>query len=143
MQQSRVNKPLHVLHINLPKSVLIQVNEWNEAGEGAYINVKITMSAQPNQDGHCGNFNGDSADDARTAVRSRLGKNGVAEGDLLFPGPKTPINADARPNINDCPQDKLAAAKESCKKSEKKWNPSMACLIDVCFGGLNAQENIA
>jgi len=138
--EGRYNKQLHVLHINLPDDVLVQVNQWNEPGEGAYMNVKITMTPQPDQDGHCGNFNGNALDDDRNEVRARLGKNGVAEGDLLFPGPKTPINPGSRPDINDCPQDRLAAAKESCKKSEKKYIPTMGCLIDVCFGGLNARE---
>merc|ERR1711876_115492 len=143
MQNSRVGKALHVVHLQLPLGVVIEVNRWSEPAEGAYMNVKIMMSAQPGQDGHCGNFNGNAADDARVEVRGRLGRNGVAVEDLLFPGPKTPINAETKADISDCPQAKLDQAKESCKKSEKKWNPSMACLIDVCFGGPGfAQDHI-
>merc|ERR1712113_1138088 len=44
MQKGRVDKPLHVLHISLPGGLTIQVNEWNEAGEGAYLNAKIYSS---------------------------------------------------------------------------------------------------
>merc|ERR1712007_188332 len=74
------------------------------AGEGAYMNVKIGMSSQPNQDGHCGNFNGNVADDDRVQVRSRVGKTGVPAGpDFLFPWGKTPINPGNRPDMNDCP----------------------------------------
>lgn len=137
MQKGRTDKPLHVLHITLPKGMSIQVNEWNEAGEGAYLNAKISMpqGMAPGMDGHCGNFNGNPADDARVMVRQRLGTQGVAAGELLFPGPKTAINPANRPDINDCEQSKLESAKEACKKSEGKWNPSMQCLIDVCFGG--------
>merc|ERR1719382_336307 len=92
LQKGREGKEMHVIHIQLPLGVHIQVNRWNEVGEGSYINVQITMSRQPWQDGQCGNFNGNSADDARLAVRARLGKNGVAVGVLIFPGGKTPIN---------------------------------------------------
>jgi len=77
-------------------------------------------------------------------VRARVGSQGVDVGDLLFPGAKTAIvNNVNRPDINDCNQDKLEEAKEACKKSEKRWNPSMECLIDVCFGGGGfAQEDV-
>jgi len=137
MQKGRVDKPLHVLHITLPKGMNIQVNEWNEAGEGAYLNAKISMpqGMAPGADGHCGNFNGNPADDARVMVRQRLGTQGVAAQELLFPGGKTQINPANRPDISDCEQSKLEQAKAACKKSEKRWNPSMQCLIDVCFGG--------
>ncbi len=33
------------------------------------------------------------------------------------------------------PAGQLEAAKSTCKEREHKFNPSMACLIDVCFGG--------
>merc|ERR1712039_251400 len=97
---------------------------------------KISMSPQPEQDGHCGNFNGNAADDARVQVRSRIGVTGVATEDMIFPGPKTPINAiPNRPDINNVPKDKLENAKAVCKAKEKKFIPSMQCLIDVSFGG--------
>merc|ERR1719387_2306939 len=123
---------MHVLHINLPLQVTLQVNEWNEPGEGAYMNVKITMPAQPGQDGQCGNFNGNPADDDRTQVRARLGTQGVPAGALLFPGGKTPIAAGNRPDINNCPEEKLAVYKKQCDDSS---TTSMECLIDRCFGG--------
>merc|ERR1740127_11556 len=112
IQYGRGGKQKHVLHIGLPLGVNLQVNEWNEAGEGPYMNVKIIMPPQPNQDGHCGNANGNPADDARTQVRARVGKTGVPAGpQFLFPWPKTPINPTNRPDINDCPTDTLHKAK--------------------------------
>merc|ERR1712157_515219 len=63
MQDGREGKALHVVHITMPGGVQVEVNRWNEPGEGSYINVRITMPAQPGQDGHCGNFNGNPADD--------------------------------------------------------------------------------
>jgi len=130
-----------VLHITLPNNIHIQINRWNEAGEGGYLNMEITMPPQPNQDGQCGTPNGNPADDDRMEVRKRLGTQGVAVGDMLFPGPKTPIVAANRPDISNCPTAKLTMAEESCKKSEGKAIPSKQCLIDVCFGGkMFAQE---
>jgi hypothetical protein len=130
--QLRTNAQMHVLHISLPLQVTLQVNEWNEQGEGAYMNVKITMPAQPGQDGHCGNFNGNPADDDRTQVRARLGMQGVPVGALLFPGGKTAIAPGNRPDINNCPEEKLVLVKKLCDDAS---STSMECLIDRCFGG--------
>merc|ERR1712151_606437 len=135
MQDGREGKQLHIVHLTLPLSVNVQINRWMEASEGNYINAKITMPSQPGQDGHCGNFNGNQADDDRLQIRARIGTTGVAQGDLLFPIQKTPIGQSNRPDINNCPRPKLESSKETCKKKEGKFIPSMACLIDVCFGG--------
>merc|ERR1719433_2431973 len=138
MQKGRSGKALHIVHIKVndgtPEGIVIQVNRWMEPGEGHYINIKITMHAQPGQDGHCGNFNSNVADDARPMVRSRLGKTGVPPGELLF-GTKTPVVQANRPDINNCDPDKLSGAKQTCKAKEHKFIPSMSCLVDVCFGG--------
>jgi len=135
MQDGRQGKALHIVHLTLPLGVNVQINRWTEPAEGNYINAKISMSAQPGQDGHCGNFNGNQADDDRMQIRARVGTTGVAVADMLFPGPKTPINPVARADINNCPRPKLEAAKATCKAKEQKFIPSMACLIDVCFAG--------
>jgi hypothetical protein len=128
----RTGVQMHVLHIQLPLQVSLQVNEWNEGDEGAYMNIKITMPAQPNQDGHCGNFNGNPADDDRNQVRARVGTQGVPVGALLFPGGKTPIAPGNRPDINNCPEEKLVGFKKECDDNQ---DTSMECLIDRCFGG--------
>merc|ERR1712190_703539 len=91
MQDGREGKQLHIIHLTLPLNVNVQINRWMEASEGNYINAKITMSAQPGQDGHCGNFNGNPADDLRIQVRARIGVTGVAQADMIFSGPKTPV----------------------------------------------------
>jgi hypothetical protein len=136
IQYGRGGKQKHVMHVTLPNGVSLQVNQWNEAGEGPYMNLKIVMPPQPNQDGHCGNANGNPADDERTQVRARVGKTGVAPGaEFLFPWGKTPINTANRPDINDCPKPTLLKAKETCKTKEHSFFPSTACLTDQCFGG--------
>merc|ERR1712154_736037 len=111
-----------------------EINRWNEPQEGQYMNTRISMGAQPGQDGHCGNFNGNPGDDARTQVRARVGRTGVPQGELIFPGAKTPINPTARPDLNDCPEGELNAAMAKCKAAEHTTFPSHACLIDTCLG---------
>merc|ERR1711870_106838 len=135
MQDGRQGKQLHVIHLTLPLSVNVQINRWMEASEGNYINAKITMPAQPNQDGHCGNFNGNEADDDRLQIRARIGTTGVEANMLILPGAKIPIGQSNRPDINNCPKLKLEHSKKTCKDKEKKFIPSMECLIDTCFGG--------
>jgi hypothetical protein len=144
LQKGRAGKALHIVHIKIPdgtpEGIEIQVNRWTEPSEGHYINIRVTMHSIPGQDGHCGNFNGNAADDERRQVRSRLGKTGVPPGELLFKT-KTPVVQANRPDINDCEASKLDGAKKLCQKKEGKFIPTMGCLIDVCFGGKGfAQE---
>jgi len=145
MQKGRGGKALHIVHVKIsdgtPEGIQLQINRWMEPGEGHYINVRITMHAQPGQDGHCGNFNGNPADDTRPMVRSRLGTTGVPPTQLLF-RTKTAVVTANRPDINNCEPTTLENAKSSCKAKEHKFIPSMSCLIDVCFGGNGfAEEN--
>jgi len=139
MQSSRQGKAMHVVHVKLPLFVSLDINRWNEPGEGDYINTKITMSAQPQQDGHCGNFNGNPADDTRPLIRSRIGTTGVDPADLLF-RTKTPVKKANRPDFNDCPTDKAEQARSVCTAKSKNGMPNMDCMIDVCFGGLHMAD---
>jgi len=136
LQPGREGKSLHVIHVTLPGRVTLQINRWNEEGEGRYINTKITMPRQEGQDGQCGNFNGNPVDDARLLVKARLGLNGVPAEDLLFPEPKTPINQE----LESCPDTTLVAAHEACKKVTRSFWPSMQCLVTVCNGGQAVAE---
>jgi len=136
MQDDRAGKGLHVVHAQLPNHVQLQINRWNEPREDHYINVKITMLPQPDQDGHCGNFNGNPVDDDRLQVRARMGKYGVAAEELMFAGGKTPIvPTPDRPDVNDCDPTVLRQARAACKNWEGVFFPSMGCLIDYCFSG--------
>lgn len=135
MQKGREGKAMHVIHLTFPEGVIVQINRWTEPTEGNYINVKLTFPGGRVIDGACGNFNGNPEDDSRASIRSRLGTTGVAQADLLFSGVKMEITQGNRPDINDCAPGLLSEAHEECKESEHKFIPSMACLIDVCFGG--------
>ncbi|CAK0812229.1 unnamed protein product [Prorocentrum cordatum] len=134
MQSSRTGKDMRVVHVDLPLNIHLEINRWNEPGEGDYINTMITMSMQPNQDGHCGNFNGVLDDDTRPAIRARIGTTGVPQAELLF-HTKTPVTPVNRPDLNNCASDKTEMAKELCTKKSKTGIPNKDCMIDVCFGG--------
>merc|ERR1712151_367493 len=108
------NEPMKIVHLSLPLGITMQITRWVS-----------------NQDGHCGNFNGNVADDARTQVRARLGKTGVPQNELLF-GTKMPVVVANRPDLSNCPENIMAQAKDLCSK---KGGESAECLIDVCFGG--------
>merc|ERR1740138_1817225 len=92
------------------------------------------MPAQPLQDGHCGNFNGDPSDDTRPQVRARVGTTGVEPERLLF-NTKTPVKAPNRPDLNDCPTEKSLQAKATCAQRDPRGMASKECMVDVCFGG--------
>merc|ERR1712203_534132 len=81
-----------------------------------YVNWKIDMHARPDQDGHCGNFNGNAADDDRLAVRQRVGTQGVPAGPEMLFSQKTPVTVANRPDINNCPQATMDAACRLCCK---------------------------
>jgi len=134
LQEGRQGKDMHVVHVTLPLGVSMQINRWNEPGEGDYINIRLEMSAQPEQDGHCGNFNGDPSDDTRPMIRSRIGTTGVDPAELLF-NVKTPVVAPNRPDLNDCPTLKANRARELCAAKSPTQMADKDCMIDVCFGG--------
>merc|ERR1719188_2455565 len=57
-----------IVHMDLPLGVKVRVYQWNN-----YVDVQIEMSKQPEQDGVCGNFNGNHADDTTRSVIQRVG----------------------------------------------------------------------
>jgi len=137
LQEGREGRPRQIVKVSLPMGVLLQINRWNEAGEGDYMNVKITLSGPlPSQDGQCGNFNGDPKDDSRAALKKRLGSSSawVADEDLLFTE-RTPVVKTGKPNIDDCAANLMTEAEELCGKMSANGIPEKECIIDVCFGG--------
>jgi len=131
-----------IVHIKItdgsPEGISVQVNRWTASPGNEYVNWKIDMHSRPGQDGHCGNFNGNAADDDRLAVRQRIGTQGVPPGELLFAS-KTPITVANRPDINNCPQATMDAAKADC--TAKYGSAKMSCLTDYCFAGKEVALN--
>jgi len=131
-----------IVHVKIsdgsPEGLTIQVNRWTASPGNEYVNWKIDMHARPGQDGHCGNFNSNAGDDDRLAVRQRVGTQGVPPGELLFAS-KTPVTVANRPDVNNCPQATMNAAKAEC--TAKYGAPKMSCLTDYCFAGKDVALN--
>merc|ERR1711994_755964 len=135
-------KTVHVkISDGSPEGLTVQVNRWTASPGNEYVNWKISMHSRPGQDGHCGNFNGNAADDDRLAVRQRVGTQGVPAGPELLFATKTPATVANRPDINNCPTATLDAAKADCKATFGGMSPKMSCLLDYCFAGKEVALN--
>jgi len=135
LQRGReLGKNLKILHINLPEGMHLQVNQWSNPEEGFFINTEVEMTPQPGQDGHCGNFNGNAADDDRLAIRARLGNNGIEQADLIGFKTKTPVvqEFEGYPTISECPSTLLVSAHAKCQAEEGHFIPTMTCLAKKC-----------
>merc|ERR1712008_284453 len=134
-----------IVHVKIfdgsPEGLMVQVNRWTASAGNEYVNWKITMHSRPGQDGHCGNFNGNAADDDRMAVRQRVGTQGVPAGPELLFATKTPVTVANRPDINNCPTATLDAAKADCRATFGGMSPKMSCLLDYCFAGKEVALN--
>jgi len=134
-----------IVHVKIadgtPEGLLVQVNRWTASAGNEYVNWKVSMHSRPGQDGHCGNFNGNAADDDRMAVRQRVGTQGVPAGPELLFATKTPVTVANRPDINNCPTATLDAAKADCKATFGGMSPKMSCLLDYCFAGKEVALN--
>jgi len=127
-----------IVHINIsdgsPEGLYVQVNRWTQSPGNEYVNWMVQMHSRPGCDGHCGNFNGNGADDDRLDVHRRIGIHGVPDGPLLVFAKKTPIViAPNRPHLQDCPTATMDNAKADCKAAYDHY--SKACLEDYCFAG--------
>jgi len=118
-----------VVHVDFPGSVHLQVLRWAN-----HINVRITMPPQAGgQEGHCGNFNGNAADDTKGAIETRTPVLG--ERDSLF-RTFTPSSPGKMLTVeHDCEPDKKAAAYTACQHTRPNMAHFQSCLFDVCFGG--------
>merc|ERR1719284_1077021 len=100
----------HIVHASLPGGVKVEVMRWSN-----HVNVRITMAPRPGQDGHCGNFNGNAADDTTDSIRTRVGM-GVSQAESLFRAYRAPLPG-KRPSIDDCEPGKRQQAQAACEKA--------------------------
>jgi len=134
-----LGKNLKVLHFHFVQfGIFMQINQWTNPEEGFFVNLLVEMDALPGMDGHCGNFNGNPADDDRLEIRKRLGYNGVEQGELIGFHHKTPIDNtfEGHPTISHCASNILTAAHTSCQQEEGHYIPSMNCLVNKCQNGV-------
>jgi len=132
VDDAQVKLDKHIVHMDLPLGVHIQVLRWAN-----HLNVRITMPpAAGGQDGHCGNFNSIASDDSAAQIQARVGQIPAAA--LLFRH-ATPSQAAPRHTLAECKRDahRYSRAIELCKASEAKLDDAATggCVFDVCFAG--------
>jgi len=127
----------HVVNMSLPLGVRLEVFRWSN-----YLDLRLTMSRQPNQDGSCSNFNGDAADDTTELIFSRIGAR-VPRGELLFKARAPLAWTDTEEKLlGACPDATKARARTECRGdlalSSFRGNPSQMemnlCMLDICYG---------
>jgi hypothetical protein len=115
----------HIVHASLPGGVKVDVMRWSN-----HINVRITMAPDAGQDGHCGNFNGNPADDTTEAIRARIGL-GVPQAESLFRA-YVPAVPGKKETLADCPAAKKVQAQQACQAAGRT---DESCVFDACFAG--------
>jgi hypothetical protein len=118
--------PKRIVQLDLPLGVKIWVMRWPN-----YMDFKIEMPKQPNQDGTCGNFNGQIADDTSEAIIVRSAAR-VHTQDMLFHSraPERLSPEMEQMMAKECDMATSARAKQECVSSPTP----PACEYDVCFG---------
>jgi len=122
----------HIVHMILPEKVTITVFRW-----GNYLDLRIEMPQQDDQDGSCGNFNGNPADDTTAQIFARIGAR-VPPEELIFrsvtPGA---ITSEMQKMIAaNCDPARLAMAKGKCQTALPAADVADmdSCVFDECFG---------
>jgi hypothetical protein len=74
------NLPLRIVTLELPEGVRVVINRWQK-----HLDARITMRPQSEQDGHCGNFDGDASNDRLEQIQARMALEVPSE-ESLFEG---------------------------------------------------------
>jgi len=123
----------HIVHMDLPLGVHLQIMRWAN-----HLNLRVTMAPRAGgQDGLCGNFNANAADDSTAAIKARIGQR-VPANELLFNHPAQVGPGGQIRTIADCEQQKRDHAMEICKGDQPDVDKKQlveSCIFDVCFGG--------
>jgi len=122
-----------IVHMALPLGVQVRVYQWKN-----YLDVQVEMSAQPGQDGVCGNFNGNQADDTTQAVIQRIGARVRASEDLLTGKALIEFTPQmAKMLAAECAATTQASAQATCSASLGVPAGDIlvkSCMFDECFG---------
>mmetsp|Transcript_37717 Transcript_37717/g.75127 ORF Transcript_37717/g.75127 Transcript_37717/m.75127 type:complete len:354 (+) Transcript_37717:293-1354(+) len=125
----------HIVHMELPMGVRVTVLRWSN-----YVDFRVAMQKQPDQDGGCGNFNGDPSDDTTFAIYERIGAR-VEHGKLLFHHrAECTLTATEEKMLAMCPPEQFKKAQEVCPNMLGNFQHNSGgtwmkcCALDVCFG---------
>jgi len=126
--QAKLEK--RIVHVDLPDGTHLQIMRWAN-----HLNVRVTMQQSPGQDGVCGNFNGNAADDSSDSIMARLGGR-VPVSELLFRH-RAQTNGEVHKTIADCDMELREKAMKECKAAQPNAAGELldTCIFDVCFGG--------
>jgi len=135
-QATGVFSDRHIVHMDLPLGVRLTVLRWVN-----YVDFRLRMPRQRGQDGGCGNFNGDPADDTTEAIFERDGAR-VQDVDLLFRRrTDVSVGEGQKKLLATCPEAQMEKAKRECvQELSGTRGASMdivqlqSCYLDICFG---------
>mmetsp|Transcript_65046 Transcript_65046/g.211995 ORF Transcript_65046/g.211995 Transcript_65046/m.211995 type:complete len:228 (-) Transcript_65046:331-1014(-) len=122
------------VHLELPLGIQMTVFRW-----GNYLDMKITMRAlEGGQDGSCGNFNGDLADDTTEAIFNRVGARIESSAMLFSSRAEISFTTEEQEMLrSQCPARTMVDAELQCRKNLPQSATVLqvnACVFDVCFG---------
>jgi len=123
-----------IVHMTLPLGISVKVFQWNN-----YVDVEVTMKPQPGQDGVCGNFNGDHADDTTASIMERIGARIRPSENLLSGAAKIDFTPQMQKMMEaECAAETRAKAQSSCVTELGELAPTknmvFSCMFDTCFG---------
>merc|ERR1719382_1480606 len=122
-----------IVHMELPLGVKVRVYHWNN-----YVDVQVEMSPQPSQDGVCGNFNGDHADDTTQSVIQRVGARVRPSENLLSGRAMIEFTPQMQKMMAaECAAAKQTSAQAFCSTSLRVPADELivkSCMFDECFG---------
>mmetsp|Transcript_106213 Transcript_106213/g.266055 ORF Transcript_106213/g.266055 Transcript_106213/m.266055 type:complete len:134 (+) Transcript_106213:3-404(+) len=120
--------------MTLPLGITVTVFQWKN-----YLDVQVTMKAQPGQDGACGNFNGDHSDDTTETIMKRIGARVRPSENLLSGIAKIDFTPQMQKMMAaECAVEKRATAQSACTMELGELaavkNMVVSCMFDTCFG---------
>merc|ERR1712039_282997 len=122
-----------IVSMDLPLGVKVRVYQWNN-----YVDVQVEMSPQPEQDGVCGNFNGNHADDTTQSVIQRVGARVRPSENLLSGRAMIEFTPQMKMMmVAECAATRQASAQAFCSKSLGVAADEVivkSCMFDECFG---------
>jgi len=122
-----------IVSMDLPLGVKVRVYQWNN-----YVDVEVEMSPQPEQDGVCGNFNGDHGDDTTQSIMKRIGARVRPSEKLLSGQAKIEFTPQMeKMMMAECASTTRASAQAFCASSLGVPAGDIlvkSCMFDKCFG---------
>mmetsp|Transcript_25073 Transcript_25073/g.72137 ORF Transcript_25073/g.72137 Transcript_25073/m.72137 type:complete len:479 (-) Transcript_25073:249-1685(-) len=128
--------PKKIVQMHLPLGVHLTVLRWSN-----YVDLRLIMQRQPDQDGSCGNFDSDPVNDSTEAIFKRVGAR-VPDKALLFSHSAKVVMSDVEEKLLQlCPESQYMKAEVECPRELTSVHHNrasetlrMSCMLDVCFG---------